>query len=431
MDNNQLFIEIIKLQTEINTTNSILEKKEILKKYESLKEIIRFTYDKNIIFSVTSKNYKKFSKNQKKAKPTIINNYNNFYKLLLDLSKRIITGDKALLYIYDFIKRHKEYEDVILNIIDKNLKIRLNTSLINSVFKDLIKTFQVALANKFNIKHINKTDDKWYISRKLDGIRCLVHINVINKEIKCYSRQGKEFHTLNKLKNEIIKNIKYFKENYFLDGELVVMENNKEDFKGIMEIIRKKNHTIQNPLYYCFDIIKEQDFYNKLSDDIFEDRYIKLNKIINNNFKYINILDQVEYTEQKLEEYCKSSKKNEWEGLIIRKNTNYEGKRTNNLLKFKEMLDDEYTVIGMETGNFRYINQDTGLEEEIETLSAVIIDYNDTKVGSGFSIKERMEYYNNPGKIIGKIITVKYFEKTTDSLRFPVFKGIHGIDRTT
>ena len=78
---------------------------------------------------------------------------------------------------------------------------------------------------------------------------------------------------------------------------------------------------------------------------------------------------------------------------MLRNDVEYEGKRTNNLLKYKEMNDDEFKVIDIEVGPFRYINPSTGLEEEIETMSAIIIDYNNTKVGSGFTIDERKKYY--------------------------------------
>lgn len=429
--NIELFQKIKELQNEINKTNSILEKKEILKKYTELKDILKYTYDKNIVYNITSKNYKKFLKNDKKTKLKIINSYSNFYKLLNDLSKRIITGNKSLLYLHDFIIKHSKYEDIILNIIDKNLKIRLNINLINSIFPELIPTFSVALANNFNKKFIEKSDNNWYISRKLDGVRCIIHIDKINKDIKCYSRQGKEFETLNKIKIDIINNLHLFKENCYLDGEIVDMKNDKENFKRIMEKIRKKNYTIQNPLYYCFDIIKEEDFNLKKSKEIFEYRYNKLKDILYNNFKFIKLLQQINYNDENFYKYIELSKNNDWEGLILRKNSIYEGKRNNNLLKFKEMLDDEFKVIDLEFGNFRYINQDTGLEEEIETLSAVIIDYNNTKVGSGFTMNERIKYYNNKHEILGKIITVNFFEKTKESLRFPVFKGIHGIERNT
>ena len=50
-------------------------------------------------------------------------------------------------------------------------------------------------------------------------------------------------------------------------------------------------------------------------------------------------------------------------------------------------------------------------------------------VGSGFSLAERREYYKYPERIIGKEITVQYFEETTNqngtvSLRFPTVKHI-------
>jgi DNA ligase-1 len=79
-------------------------------------------------------------------------------------------------------------------------------------------------------------------------------------------------------------------------------------------------------------------------------------------------------------------------------------------------------------------------EREVEEimLSAVIIEHkgNRVQVGSGFSMSERREYFKNPEKIVGKVITVQYFEETVDqsgnnSLRFPVFKALHGVTRTT
>jgi DNA ligase-1 len=57
------------------------------------------------------------------------------------------------------------------------------------------------------------------------------------------------------------------------------------------------------------------------------------------------------------------------------------------------------------------------------------------RVGSGFSIEQRQEFYQNPNKILGKIVTVQYFEETKNqndgiSLRFPTFKILHGAART-
>ena len=79
-------------------------------------------------------------------------------------------------------------------------------------------------------------------------------------------------------------------------------------------------------------------------------------------------------------------------------------------------------------------------KKEIESimLSKVIIEHkgNDVGVGSGFSMEQRLYFKDHPEDIIGKVITVTYFEETknqdgTFSLRFPVVKYIHGDKRST
>jgi len=57
------------------------------------------------------------------------------------------------------------------------------------------------------------------------------------------------------------------------------------------------------------------------------------------------------------------------------------------------------------------------------------------RVGSGFSIEQRQDFYKSPKKILGQIITVQYFSESKNqdgglSLRFPTFKCLHGSART-
>jgi DNA ligase-1 len=118
-----------------------------------------------------------------------------------------------------------------------------------------------------------------------------------------------------------------------------------------------------------------------------------------------------------------------WEGLILRRDVPYEGKRTNNMLKFKDMMDQEYEVLDIEVGPFRIVEDNK--EVTVEILSAVKIKHKgyDVSVGSGFTIEQRKMFYEDPSKIVGHKITVQYFEESKDksgnlSLRFPVFKAI-------
>lgn len=137
--------------------------------------------------------------------------------------------------------------------------------------------------------------------------------------------------------------------------------------------------------------------------------------------------------------------------MMIRKDEGYEGKRSDRLLKCKLWIDDEYYVKAVVFGDMRVI-----VEEEVEIdcvdeygtkykgkttktkevteemLSKVIIEHKgyEVGVGSGFSIEERRYYYEHPEEIVGKQITVQYFEETTNqkgeiSLRFPTIKAIY------
>ena len=103
-----------------------------------------------------------------------------------------------------------------------------------------------------------------------------------------------------------------------------------------------------------------------------------------------------------------------------------------NLLKVKTFHDAEYEVIDTEMGMFPLTLN--GKECEEEMLSCVYIKHKDNvvRVGSGFTIEQRQYFYNNPDAILGKIITVQYFEETKNqeggiSLRFPTFKVLHGV----
>ncbi len=426
---NVFYERVLQFKTDINKSNSTLDKKNVLKKYTDMKKLLLYVYNSDV-YNITSKNYYKFVKNDKKDKTKSTKHYSNLFDLLDDLKTRKITGDKALLTLHNYILNRKTYETIILEVIDKSLKIRMASSEINKVFPKLIKVFKVVLANKYDAKRIEKSNNDWYISRKLDGVRCLAHIDIKNETVVFYSRQGKQFETLGVLEKSLLSKIKNFKENCFLDGEVVDMVDDKENFKGVMEQIKKKNYTMPKPYYYAFDIIRETDFYNLSSKDILTKRLDLLKKTIKDidNVKY---LDQVKYTNELFGKMAKEATDNEWEGLMLRENIKYEGKRTNSLLKFKKMMDDEFKVVSIETGTKDMLDKSTGIMKTRTILAAVRINYNNTKVGSGFSDEERLYYVKNPEKIIGKIITVQYFEKTEDSLRFPIFKGIHGNKRDT
>ena len=414
-----------------NATNSNSDKLEVLKtytQYESVCKALNYTYDTYKQYGVTSANCKKNS--DLMGHP---NTYGSLFTLLDDLNNRVCTGHTAIANVNRFVHENSIYADLIWNIIDRNLKTRSTTSMINKIKPGLIPTFDVALAKAFDEKTQKKVDwnDCWFVSRKLDGVRCLTVIDE-NGEPKFFSRQGKEFLTLDNLKTDIkalgLKNT-------VLDGEVcIVNDNGDEDFAGIIKEIKRKDHVIKTPFYWMFDMLTMEEFSSKKSKSVFAERIANLQRISKES-KFIGVLDQWIGSDKVFSEMMAESKAGGWEGLMLRKNETYKGKRSTDILKVKQMFDDEYIVVDLENDIHRVIVD--GAEVEELMLKNVIIEHkgNQVRVGSGFSHEQRRHYFENPNEILGKQITVQYFEESQSksgeySLRFPVIKAVYDGVRT-
>jgi len=420
-----------KVVDELNSTNSTNDKKVILEKYkddEFIKKVLYYTYNPFYQYYVTPATLEKnYSEDL-----GVLYEFKDLFEMLDILRKREVTGHKAINSVNNFCYEHEEFKNLIYKIIGKDLEIRMGDSLINKIIPDLIPTFDVALATPFEDVEVDFAADTWYASRKLDGVRCLGVVDE-NGKVSLWSRQGNQFETLKKVEDEIAS---LGMKDVVLDGEICLTnKDGSDDFQGVMKQIRKKDHTIDNPKYLVFDIITGQECRDKIGASSYSLRYHALCKLIK-DMKYLELVTQEIITEPgQFTDLMTSADNKGWEGLILRKNRVYEGKRTKNMLKCKSFHDAEYTVIDLEFGPFRMI--ENGLEITKDVLSNVVIEHkgNRVSVGSGFTIEEREFFKANPNEILDKIITVKYFEETQNqsgnySLRFPTVKVIHGNKRT-
>jgi DNA ligase-1 len=429
--NNQDFQAVVNFIEEMKATSSTNDKKSILKKYDSpiLRKLFEYVYSPFKQYYVTSDNLKK-------RQDLSFDNYDDLFSLLDDLNERRVTGHSAIQAVNGFIEKNKEFANVIYDVIDRNLKTRATTTLINAVMPGTVPTFDVALAEKFegNEKKVNFDSGEWWASRKLDGVRCIAVIDE-NGDIKFYSRAGNEFLTLEVLAEEL-KSLNL--RSVVLDGEVCIMKDGGlEDFQGIIKEIGRKDHTIQNPMYYVFDMLQTEEFNNQVGETSLSARLLQLGVFfsLHADLKHAAPLVQIQVSSREhFEEMVADATNLGYEGLMIRKDVGYEGKRSKNLLKVKKMHDAEYTVIDHESGVNRVIENGREIEEVM--LKAVIVEHkgNQVRVGSGFSLDQRRFYHQNPNEILGKTITVQYFEETTDqhgdhSLRFPVIKAVHGQKR--
>ena len=411
-------LRLEKFINKMRSTSSGKEKIEIIKVSSPfIHKALEYTYNPFKQFYVTSK--------------TCIKNAHLKERHSLDLFEVLDTINNREVTGHDAIKLVNGLEDEsIYKIIDKNLDIRVGDRLINKAIPDLIPSFSVALAKEYDKCDWN---DNWYASRKLDGVRCLAMVDE-NGKCTLYSRMGKELTTLNKVK-EAIEATGII--NHVFDGEICLMdENGNEDFQGVMKQLRRKDHQIENPRFMIFDMLHKLEFNNKKGDTPLTERLHMLRGWQGGrktNAKILRYTEQFQITgDDHFDTWSQMSAEKGWEGFMLRKNVGYEGKRSKNLVKVKKFFDAEYKVIDFNNEEAEVVRD--GKSATIEMLAQVWIEHKGhrVKVGSGWTQDQRLKYMD--GSIVGKTITVQYFEETHNqeggiSLRFPTVKIVHGEKR--
>lgn len=431
---------LILLQNKLKETNSKNEKVNILKnEFQDLKEFIGFFMNPLKTTGISSNKLKSFlekqkvEKQRKKRKMEDEKEFTDDIQILLQhLFDRKYTGHTAFFAVMYLLDRHPEkYHDIIYDLIDKDLKIRMDVKQINQAFPGLISIFSPALANDFheNQNFFNKKiNERWFISRKFDGVRILV-INDGKTAVKAFSRNGIEKKSLkDSLCMDISKNNN--ETSFVLDGEVVFSTtttiDEKDNFLQSVGQVNKKEETMWNYQYHIFDCLTLDEFYSQESKEILSDRLKRLDSF--DLPEKCKKAQQTLYSNESFKELCQEAEIKQWEGLMLRRDCPYQGKRSNDILKYKTFMEDEYTVLNVEISKQRYIDKKTGLEKEEDMLKSVEILYKNkykVNVGSGFTLEQRQYYKQYPEKIIGKQITVKYYgELDETSLRFPILKYI-------
>jgi len=439
-------------------TNSLTEKKQILatvKGNSDFQKVCYYTYNTLITYGITLKALQKWNQS--------ISFDGTMFDLLDQLASRKLSGHSALSAAHYFINTNEDGKLFSL-VLDHDLGIRLSETVLNKeIFNSpedewYIPTFDVALAQTYSKASGKNVADftvkKWVTTTKLDGLRCVTIVRDCVASV--FARSGNEFLTLSRVTTAIEKLCKENNlDNVVFDGEIcIVDENGKEDFQSIVSEAKKKDHTVQNPMYIMFDMVTLKEFEKQEGNIEYVDRLEALNSLVDNSERsnYFKVVKTwgIANSHEEIAELLAKVETEGAEGLMIRTGP-YEGKRTWNLQKIKSFYDAEYTVNSIESEEIEFItyrdengkeyfNRDDAAKgvklTAVKTSSMMVARVNITHkgnnvgVGSGFSIRQRIDFHNEPSLIIGKEILVKYFEETTNakgtiSLRFPTVAHIY------
>ena len=329
-------------------------------------------------------------------------------------------SDDDIRIVQGFIESQpEEQREYYRALVTKSLKLGVDAKSVNDVIPNLIPTFLVQLGTPREKCKI-KTGEWFSLSQKLNGNRC-VFVNG-----KMMSRQGKEFTGL----DHILSDIKKVVDNgIVLDGELVGKNeeglSDSANFQKSTGIANSKDADKTSLKYFIFDTLRLEEFQNGKSEYTYKIRrqlLLELKETIaKHNLKNIEVVQMFyEGTDQtEIDKWLDYCEEHDYEGCMINLDSPYECKRVKSLQKAKMFKDIDLCCISVNeaiTGKYK------------GTLGSITCKYKNgtVDVGSGFSDEQRGYYFNNPNEIVGKIITVKYKETTTnkeggESLQFPVF----------
>ena len=275
---------------------------------------------------------------------------------------------------------------------------------------------------------------------------CAVHncriLGIPNKDgyYNFYTRKGESYEGLDHLQKECQL---IGMGTYVLDGELIARNDDNlasgDLYKVTTKIARKKGQTKDKEKlqFHCFDIVDATEFrdgesfatYNQrrnLLDSMFEEHKSDLHNLVKVEVLYEGTDQSVIPTfTAKLEEQG-------LEGAMINvANARYKCKRHDGILKVKSFKDADVWVKSVYEGTGRNKGR----------LGGVVVQYlhngelQECECGSGFTDKHRIDFWENPELILGRVIEIQYFEATTNEkggvgLRFPTFKNRFRDDKT-
>ena len=236
---------------------------------------------------------------------------------------------------------------------------------------------------------------KKFVQPKLDGLRS------INKKKQSTSREGKHFVTCPHLVQDIMT----------LDGELYNHEF-KNDFNAIVSMIKHQKPT-QEDIDYAK---KYAQMWVYDAPDIkgnFETRYKVLKKFFSECkepfMKGFILVPTFEVkNEEQLKEYHEQFKKLGYEGTILRvSDREYENKRTTQLVKYKDFIDEEFVIVDAIEGK----------GGRKGTIGKFVLQH-DKNPNQTFkcNVKGNHDYlrqvWKDRKRFIGKQATVQYFNRT-------------------
>lgn len=238
---------------------------------------------------------------------------------------------------------------------------------------------------------IHTIDFPLTVQPKFDGVRCL------SNGTRMWSRRGKDFD------NKIIGHLLGVKcGNYIVDGELILPEG--YPLQDTVSACKKYRELSSQLLYRIYDVICE--------DSCYTDRYEICRQIVEatNNPQVVLAPAHIVESHEEIYPLHETFVKEGWEGTMIRlHNQGYKvGQRTNQLLKLKDFLEEEFKVVNVIDGKGKFVGASIFICETPEGKT-----FETSPIGT---MEYRRELFSKREQLIGTYWTVRFQAYTKDKI---------------
>ena len=379
-------------------------KLEVLKRHKSnalFERVLKMTYDSVVYRYYLTMNH--WNKMEESARFSACSIPTMTLEDALDfleqkLSTREITGNSAIEQMSQVFNSVSEQDrDVLIKIINRDLRINCGRTQINKVFPNLITKPIYMRCGVFSKKTSKDIKYPAILQLKADGT--YRELQVFNGEVKLLSRSGEEY--------------QYQFENDFADlpdghytGELLVEgTENRSESNGLLN---SDNPPVDKIVFYVWDYITPEQYSNaakKVKNTVsYEDRFARLKEIV---------ADKKHPQLQLIETYRVNNTVEAFEKVVGWMNGGLEGGVLKDMggvfrdgtskhqLKMKLEMDLEVRVTGFKEGRVG--------TKRADTFGAITFETDDGMIKgstSGFTDAQLEEINSDRDVYIGKIMTV-------------------------
>jgi len=387
----------------IERTRTLSQKEQLLRQVASDplgREVFKYTYSPKLRYYIKSplpENYE-----SGKERLDVERLWRLYTQLLEELARIRVRTIQIVTKVRQFLSQVPQpYLKWWVRILNRDLRLGVGEVLIKKYFPGVLPDIEVMKA--YLVTQVKKLPPQVYIEPKYDGVRLILIQD--EDSLRVYTRNGRRQEQLEDVLEKCGLPLGVYDSEGFL-----------KDWNTTTSALVKEPHKL---VIYVFDYISLEDYRRGKGTSLPLKRRKKLlaEKLKGVRCRSVRLAESYLIDSTDVNRMYERFIKTGYEGAMIKDpDSPYVPYRSTYWLKLKERDVDVYRVIEVLPGTGKYQN----------ALGAIVVRAKDGttfRVGSGFTDRQRVEFWRNPNEILGRCVEVALFTSAQKMSKapFPTF----------